>query len=149
MSPARIDAALRQLGEAPYTGPRPTLLPVVLVRGARQTYVLTSDGYHFFGQPESFADAADHFFMPLHLPRAADLTDGAALADPDLLPITGTLAWSDAAHGWIANWDASWHGRTAHWGASGVGFDAAFGLAVSGALGLVSGHPPHGTQSTE
>lgn len=138
--PERIDAALRQLGEAPYTGPRPTLLPIVLVEGARQTFVLTSDGYHFYGQPDSFADAADRYFLKLHLPHAAELSDGDALARADFLPVTGTLIWSDSANGWIGQWNATWHGHSAHWGERGVGFDAAFRDAVSGALALISGH---------
>lgn len=140
--PERVDAALRQLGEAPYTGKRPTLLPIVLVEGARQTFVLTSDGYHFYGQPDAFADAADRYFMKLHLPRAGELADGDALASADLLPVTGTLVWSDVEHGWIARWNADWQGHSAHWGVSGVGFDVAFRDAVAGALALVSGHAP-------
>ncbi len=141
--PARVDAALRSLGVAPLNAPRPALLPVVLVQDAtRQVFVLTTDGYHLAGQPEAFADAADRYAMKLRLPKAAELADGAALSGPDLLPVTGTLAWSDAAHGWVAHWDASWRGRAADWGVSGVGFDEAFRVAVRGALGLVAGHPP-------
>ncbi len=145
--PARLDAALRTLGDAPYTGPRPTLLPIVLVRDARQQlFVLTKDGFHLLGQTEAFAAAADRYAMALRLPQAAELTDGAALSGPNLLPVTGTLLWSDAAHGWAAAWQASWDGRAADWSISGVSFDEAFRSAVRGTLGLVAGHPPHAGQ---
>ncbi len=141
--PARLAAALRALGDAPYAGPRPTLLPVVLVRDARgQRFVLTADGFHLLGQPEAFAEAANRYAMAVRLPQAAELVDGAALSGPDLLPVTGSLLWSDAAHGWIAAWQANWRGRGASWGVSGVSFDEAFRDAVRGALGLVAGHPP-------
>lgn len=139
--PARIDAALRRLGDAPYTGPRPTLLPIVLVRDARgRAFVLTGDGEHLIGQPQAFAEAGDRYAMPLHLPSAAELTDGSATAGPDVLPVVGSLAWSDAAHGWVARWQARWHGREAQWGVAGVGFDEAFRVAVRGALALVAGY---------
>ena len=144
---ARLDAALRALGDAPYTGPRPTLLPVVLVRDARQRdFVLTPDGFHLLGQPEAFAAAADRYAMAVRLPKAAELTNGAVLSGPGLLPVSGTLLWSDAAHGWIATWQARWHGRGAHWENTGVSFDEAFRSAVRGALGLAAGHPP-GTEA--
>lgn len=136
----RIDAQLRSLGDAPYTGPRPTLAPVVVVQTARATYVLTSDGPHAAGQRQAMAEAGDRLGLPLHLPTTAELADGKALAGT--LPLTGTLAWSDAAHGWVGDWSMPYHEAPHAWHTAGGSYDAAFRAAVQGALGVVAGHAP-------
>ena len=135
----RIDAALRQLGDVPFTGPRPAVVPIVVVTNARASYVLTSDGPHP-DQRDAMADAADRLATPLHLPATAELANGVALAGS--LPLTGTLAWSDAAHGWIGDWSVRHDGAVHVWHTAGGSYDAAFRSAMQGALGVVAGHAP-------
>ena len=136
----RIDAAIRGLGDAPYRGPRPTVTPIVFVSNARAAYVLTSDGPHASGQREAIADAGDRLAMPVHLPTTAELVDGTALAAT--VPLVGTLAWSDAAHGWVGDWSMSYGGTSHEWHSAAGSYDAAFRAAAQGALGVVAGHAP-------
>src|ERR671933_505638 len=63
--PARIDAALRSLGRAPWTAARPRLVVFLRVRTGTGPYVLASDGARGRDQRESLADAAYRFGVPL------------------------------------------------------------------------------------
>ena len=137
---ARIDAELRRLGDSPYDGARPTVTPVVFVSNAHSAYVLTSNGPHAAGQGDAMADAGDRLGMPVHLPTTAELVDGTALAET--LPLTGTLAWSDASHGWVGDWSMSYDSVPHVWHTAAGSYDAAFRAAVQGALGVVAGHAP-------
>ena len=136
----KVDARLRALGDAPYAGPRPAVVPIVFVAGATASYVLTADGPHAPGQREAMADAGDRLGMPVHLPSTTELVEGRALAGS--LALTATLAWSDAAHGWVGDWSLPYRGEPHAWRSSGGSYDAAFQAAVGGALGILSGHAP-------
>lgn len=136
----RIDATLRTLGDAPFAGRRPTVTPVVVVTNTRSAYVLTSGGPHAPGQREALADAADRLGMPVHLPATGQLADGATLAGTG--PLTGTPAWSDAAHGWVGDWSMPYHGTPHVWRSEGGSYDLAFRAAMQVALGVVAGHAP-------
>ncbi len=138
--PARLDAALRELGRAPHEGPRPTVVPLVTVRGPVLLFVLAADGARGADHRAAFAAASDRVGMPLRIPSAAEAAQGLAEGS-DVMPLHGELGWSDAEHGWIADWDAAWQGESRRWQARGVSFDEAYRVGLRGALGLVSGHP--------
>lgn len=137
--PAKIDAALAGLGEAPWHDQRPALVPVVFVTGRSSAYLLTTDAAAGAAaaadQRAALADAGERYFMPLAVPALADLARPVAG-----LPLPGTLTWSDAARGWVAAWHLAWQGRSYAWGVQGVSFDEAFRDGVRGAMGIVSGH---------
>ena len=138
--PSRLNAALRELGRATYEGPRPTVVPLVTVRGPVLLFVLAADGARGADHRAAFAAASDRVGMPLRIPSAAEAAQGMAEA-ADVMPLHGELGWSDAEHGWIADWDSSWHGEARRWEARGVSFDEAYRVGLRGALGLVAGHP--------
>lgn len=137
---ARIDAQLRALGDVPYDGQRPTVAPVVFVSHGSEAYLLTADGPHAPGQREAMVEAGDRLGMPVHLPTTTEMVGGRALAG--LLPLTGTLAWSDTAHGWIGDWSVTYRGAPHSWRSTSDSYDEAFQAAIGGALGIVAGHAP-------
>ena len=54
--------------------------------------------------------------------------------------LTGTLEWSDAARGWIAEWRLAFAGQNYAWRVRGVSFDDAFRNALRGAAQVRSGN---------
>ena len=54
--------------------------------------------------------------------------------------LAGTLTWSDAARGWIADWRLIAAGSVFRWRISGVSFDDAFRNAIRGAAQILSGN---------
>jgi hypothetical protein len=137
-SPPKIDAALARLGEQPWRGER-RLLVRITVRDRSGTYPMTADGDDDERQREALLAAAERYGMrvvllPAHRAKLAH----AGVANT--VPLTGTLAWSDTAFGWVGAWHLTWRGRDHAWGISGVSFDAAFRDAMQGALAVLSGH---------
>lgn len=151
--PARIDAALTELGDPPWRGPRPVIVPVLIVRGMGvphiATYLLSAEARGEAPvQRQSFANSAAKYGMTVPIPTDAQLaawgiaTSGfpAPPAQPDAAVVAGTLEFRPAALGWVGMWRLSWQGRSYEWGDSGVGFDEAFDDLVRGAMRIVSGH---------
>lgn len=149
--PARIDAALAQLGEHPWRGARPVVVPVLLVHGPRPpAYLLDAASPRGADQRSAFATAAEEFGMVVRFPTAADLVAWNVSAgqlpatpagrSPDEMVVVGTLDWHESLPGWVGRWRTSWHGTKYAWGVRGVNYDAAFRDIVAGALRLASGH---------
>jgi hypothetical protein len=157
--PARIDAALRSLGHEPWGAPRPRVVVLVAVRLGTTAYLLASDGERGRDQREAFADAAERFGIPIALPDQAALVKAGlsyeSLPVVDLpsldaiartiggdLALGGSVVWSEAALGWIADWRLGAQGKSYRWQIRGVGFDDAFRNAMASAAQILSGHGP-------
>lgn len=150
--PPRIDAALTELGEQPWRGERPVVVPVLLVRGRKPPpYVLSAEVPVGEEQRGSFALAASEFGIALRVPTDAELAGWGVAADrfpfPEAPPpkqasgeaiVVGTLEWSEATPGWIGSWRTRWRGDHA-WGVSGVNYDTAFRDIVRGVVLLATG----------
>jgi hypothetical protein len=130
--PARIDAALRALGRAPWSDPRPTLLLRVHVSDAPGTFDLTDAAPRGAGMRAAIRDSAEKYGMPVALPGAGPPADA--------VPLPGTLTLRQAALGWVVSWHLDWQGRGYDWGVSGVDFDEAFRDGIRGAMQVLSGH---------
>ena len=129
-----IDAALRTLGREPWTTPRPPLVVVVHVVGARDTFDVTTIEPRAAGMRAAIRDAGEKYGM-----------DWAIMSDPQarppgFVPLVGALVLSEAALGWVADWHLDWQGSGYDWGVRGVNFDAAFRDGVRGAMQVLSGH---------
>jgi uncharacterized protein len=155
--PARVDAALRSLGREPWGTPRPRVVVLVAVRLGPTAYLLASDGAHGRDQREALADAAERFGIPIALPDRAALAkvrlsyeslptidprrlDAAARTMGGDLALGGSMRWSEAALGWIADWRLGAQGKSYRWQIRGVSFDDAFRNAMAGAAQILSGH---------
>ncbi len=151
--PSRIDTTLTELGDPPWRGPRPVIVPVLVVRGMgvphTATYLLSAEAQgEAQMQRQSFANSAATYGMAVRIPTDAELaawgikTAGfpAPPAQKDAAVVAGTLEFRPAALGWVGSWRLRWHDQTYRWGDSGVGFDEAFDDLVRGAMRIVSGH---------
>ena len=156
-NPAKIDAALRSLGRAPWTAARPRLVVLLGVRIGTAQYVLASDGDRGRDQRDALAMEANRFGMPVALPSEAALDESGltaatlSKADPSRLDavaetvggdlaLVGSLTWSDEALGWTSDWSLMANGRNHRWRHLGGSFDQAFRKAMGGAAQVLSGN---------
>ncbi len=130
--PARVASALAGLGEAPWTAPRPAIVPEVTVDAANEEFALTADTARAANMRAALDDAADRYAMTLEWPGMA--------ASANAVRVTGRLVWSDGEHGWVAEWRSAAGGAERRWGVRGVSFDEAFRVLVRGAMGIAAGH---------
>ena len=149
--PAKIDAALAALGDAPWRVARPVIVPILLVRGPKPPpYLLSAEAPAGREQRGSLVEAAHEFGMTVRLPSDAELAAWGVAADhfppqeivraaPGEALVLGTLTWSETLPGWIGKWRANWRGGARDWGISGVNYDAAFRDIVAGVVRLASG----------
>src|ERR1700693_5170135 len=150
--PGKIDSTLAELGEKPWRGERPVVLPVLLVRGRKPPYVLSAEIPAGEEQRGAFVNAAGEFGMSVRLPSEAELAAWGVGADHFPFPkapppgeapgeaiVVGSLEWSETIPGWIGTWRTRWHDVDHAWGISGVNYDAAFRDIVRGIVLLASG----------
>jgi hypothetical protein len=148
--PAKIEALLAQLGDKPWRGERPVVVPMLLVHGPKPpAYLLSAEIPAGEAQRGSFAAAAGQFGIDVRIPNDAELAASGASVDhlPSALPpprggeaiVTGTLDWSEELPGWIGKWQMRWQGVDNAWGISGVNYDAAFRNIVRGVVLVASG----------
>jgi hypothetical protein len=154
---AKIDAALRSLGRAPWTAPRPKIVLFLRVTDSARDFTLAADGEFGIDMLEALDNASSlvglsarpaykwqilaSSLYPVPLadagPVVLDAVTKAAGADQALF---GSLIWSDKALGWVAKWRLDFEGRTYRWEIRGVSFDAAFRNALRGAAQVLSGN---------
>lgn len=149
--PARIDKALANLGERPWRGKRPVVVPVLTVRGfTGASYLLSAESPAGAEQRAAFADVASDFYMKVRFPTAADFAAwGIRTGQFPSLPTTqatedarvaGTLEFQKALPGWVGAWRMRWRGVDYAWDIKGVNYDEAFRDIVRGVLRVASGH---------
>jgi hypothetical protein len=150
----RINAALAELGEKPWLGERPTIVPVILIRGHdrpfNRQYWLTDDAAGAEDQKISLTEHAQKFGLTTRVPSAADLTtwkirttNGFVSHLQSLsgrLVATGTLDFRLSTLGWVGVWHATWLGTDYQWGISGASYDKAFDSLFAGLARIASGH---------
>jgi len=155
--PDKVNAALQNLGRTLWSPSRPRLAVFLAVRNGPSTYVLTDDGKRGPGQRESFLAASWKLGVPVDLPKQAELAaaglgfdtlaamdlaslDAAAKTSGADQALAGSMEFSDAAHGWIAEWRLAAQGREHRWGVRGVNFDEVFRVGLRGAAQILSGN---------
>src|SRR5262249_20503185 len=149
--PARIDKALVDLGERPWRGRRPVVVPVLTVRGfTGASYLLTAENPAGAEQRSAFADVASDFHMKVRFPSTAEFGAwGFSLGRfPSIPPqtatddalVAGTLEFQKALPGWVGSWRTRWRGLHYAWGIRDVNYDEGFRDIVQGVLRVASGH---------
>lgn len=153
----QIDAALAWMGSKPWLDARPRLAVFLGTTNATSAFVLSADGEQGFYMRDSFMAASDKIAIPISLPSQAligsagltpESTGDTDLATLDRLAreagadqaLAGTLVWSDAERGWIAEWRLAMGGKLHRWRVAGVSFDDAFRNALRGAAQVLSGN---------
>jgi hypothetical protein len=153
--PAKIDNALAALGDKPWRGERPVVVPVLLVHGPKPpAYLLSAEIQAGEEQRGSFVTWADSLGMSVRFPTEAELAGWDVSVDrfpteppqsrageaPGDIVVAGTLDWSETLPGWVGKWRTRWHGASHSWGISGVNYDAAFRNIVRGVVLVASGN---------
>jgi len=153
--PPKIDEMLVKLGEKPWHGDRPVIVPALLVRGPHPPpYVLSALIKAGAEQRGSFAEAASEYGLTARIPSETEIAAWGAKADnfpfpaaappddpePSEVIVVGTLDWNEALPGWVGAWRARWHGADHRWGISGVNYDAAFRDIAAGVVRIASGN---------
>lgn len=148
--PAMIDRLLEQLGDRPWRGDRPVIVPVLAVRGVTAAYVLSSENAAGVDQRNSLEEVASELGLRVRFPTDAELTDWGVTSrgfpspntDPptDWALVTGTLEFEPAVPGWTGSWKMRYQDRDITWGVRGVNFDKAFQNLAAGVAQIASGH---------
>jgi hypothetical protein len=147
---SRIDEALRRLGQRPWRGRRPVIVPIIAVHVGKSSYLLSAETSDGEAQRQAFADMARDFDLPVRFPAEQQLAAWrVSLTHPMPLHMTpsaddalvaGTLHFDESRPGWVGRWQ--WrHGDVEYtWGIKGVSFDEAFRDILRGVLRVSSGH---------
>jgi uncharacterized protein len=148
--PERIDGVLADLGERPWLGTRPTIVPMLRIRLNSSLYLLSADEPKGSEQRPAFATAAADYGLSVRIPSQAEFAsasvalDGAMPAPPaspgDEAIVIGTLEFQESLPGWVGSWHLRWHGTDYAWGIEGVNYDNAFRDLARGVLRIASGH---------
>jgi hypothetical protein len=149
--PARIDKALADLGERPWRGVRPVVVPLLTLRGfTGASYLLSAESPAGAEQRAAFADVAGDFYMKVRFPTKADFAAWGigtghfpslpTTTAPDDALVAGTLEFQRMLPGWVGSWRLRWRGVDYTWGIKGVNYDQAFRDIVRGVLRVASGH---------
>lgn len=141
LDPTKIDALIVELGDTPWRGARPVVVPVLLVTGPKPpAYLVTAENPRGADQRGAFLNAASKFGIEVRIPGEAEIAGlRAAGEEPGEAIVTGTLEWSETRPGWIGKWHTRWHGLAHDWGIEGVNYDAAFRDILRGVVELASG----------
>jgi hypothetical protein len=147
--PAKIDAALADLGAPPWRGPRPLLVPIIIVRRDISPFLLSATTPRGEEMRQAIARVAADCGLGVHFPTEDDLAArGVSLIgfpaplgapEPGQLQIPGSLSFDVHAQGWVGIWHVRLNGAEHEWRIAGVGFDQAFADMVRGAVMLAHG----------
>jgi hypothetical protein len=140
-APAKIDAALTQLGVAPWLDERPKLLVRVMITDRKGGHFpLTASGDNDERFRQALLAASLRYGMHIVLPPPASFDEAASAAR--VLDVSGTLRWSDSDPGWTGSWHLAGEpgADVRAWTIKGVSFDDAFRNLVWGAMAIASGH---------
>jgi hypothetical protein len=149
--PPKIDSLLKDLGETPWTVKRPTLVPVVAVKGEDPPYRLdrllssdiSTDDPVIADQRQSLEVLADKYGVYLRIPTITDISawgrDGSkATLAPNTALVWGTLRFRLSDGGWSSQWHLRWKGTDHVWGLKGASFDKAYETLVTGAVRILA-----------
>jgi hypothetical protein len=143
---AKIDAALAALHRKVWAD-RPNLVVYLTVhRDPKPAFVPDATSPRDDAMRASLGNASLLYSVPAAFPsvdaaakfNSADATTATASAGE--LALTGTLEWSDADLGWVADWTVVKDGKPVHWQKRGISFDDAFREGLSGAALVLSGN---------
>jgi uncharacterized protein len=148
---AQVDHVLASLGEHPWLGARPVVVPVVAFHGFGKSYVLSAESpADEEVQRRAFADAARDYGLTVRFPTDRELAAWDVVAGRFPMPraapapgtalVAGTLEFQEALPGWAGSWKMRWRGAGYTWGIRGVNFDEAFRDVIRGVARVASGH---------
>ena len=151
----KIADFLRTLGRTLWTGPRPTVIPVIALKDLRgRSFILATDSVRGIDQREALVPVARTYALGYRLPDMALLTKEnltyARLSQATITPqldrttgeavLVGVLNASENPPGWKVKWRLTWQGMVIRWAATTPSFDAAFKVGFAGAEQVFAGN---------
>lgn len=147
--PHAVDDAIERLGLRLWHGPRPVIVPVVLVQTKDpEPFLLSEEAPQGVAMRAALVRVASGYGVGVHFPTAGELAewgvDTVGAPNPlgaptDLrLRVAGTLSFNVKEAGWTGSWSSELDGAEHHWEIHGVGFDQAFENMASGAIELAA-----------
>jgi hypothetical protein len=126
------------------------VVPALVVRGSKSTYLLSAEIPAGAEQRGSFATVAEELGMRVRIPTEAELARWGVTLDgfpaprgtpaPHEARIAGTVEFRAEIPGWVGSWRMRWKGADYAWSIRGVNYDEAFRDIVRGVLRVASGH---------
>ncbi len=151
--PAKIEAALKDLGLSSWPADRPVVAVVVVARREADSWIVARGikGVTRGAQVDALDIAGRRFGIPIVLPRVdglealglspqRPLPDGLAKALGADAVLAGDMSWDEGSLGWTTRWQLSGTGGTRTWSVEGVSFDDAFRAGIGGSARVLSGH---------
>jgi uncharacterized protein len=148
--PARIDKALMDLGDGPWRGERPVIVPVLTVHGFAASYLLSAESPAGAEQRAAFASVARDYGLAVRFPTDAEFAAWGVTLDqvpsvpaassPGDARVAGALAFDRSLPGWVGSWQMRSRGVDYEWRIADVNYDEAFRDIVRGVLRVASGH---------
>jgi hypothetical protein len=138
--PAKIDAALAELGLKPWGSDRPILVAFVSIEYPGNKFPLLQDSPLGLGQRQALEAAAARRGIPVILadsPGKAPYAE--ALRPPDTHPLSGKLRWQADRAVWISEWKLNTAKKMRSWTATTTSFDEAFRNGVGEAAATLAG----------
>ncbi len=147
--PAEVDAAVGALGLTVWRGPRPILVPVILVRTRDpDAYLLSVAAPRGGDLRASLVRIAGNYGVGIHFPTDTEMGEWAVDTigppnplgppAPQQMRITGTLSFNIVEGGWTGSWWTRVQGVEHHWEIHRAGYDQAFDSMVGGAVELAA-----------
>jgi hypothetical protein len=151
--PAKVEAALRELGVPVWRGARPVLVPVILVRSREpNAFLLTADAPRGAEMRGALVRVAASYGLGVRFPAEAEMAamgvDTIGFPAPLVPPaagevrVEGMLNFDLHALGWVGTWRTGAAAAVRDWHISGVGYDQAFADLVRGVV--AAARPPGG-----
>jgi uncharacterized protein len=148
---SKIDSLLYGLGEKPWTVKRPTLIPVIAVKGEDPPYRLehplssdlSTDDPIIADHRQSLQYFTDKYGINLTIPSAADIAawgpgGSRAILGANSVLVSGTLNYRPSDGGWTGQWHLRWKGSDYNWGLKGSSFDKAYENLITGSVRILS-----------
>jgi hypothetical protein len=154
--PAKIDAALAELGLKPWGSDRPILSANITIEYPNNSYSLTAHGPNGLGQREALLAAGDRRGVPIGLPAPSVISNTnlppsmPTLKKAEQFTLSGTLRWQPDRSLWHTSWtlmqtliDTSqtppFTTKSRSWTTETTSFDEAFRNGVGEAAATLAG----------
>jgi len=130
--PAKIDAALAELGLKPWGSNRPPLLALVTIEYPASKYILTNEGDQGLGQKQALVAAAERRGMAVSLSATVPTTASQPI-------LYGILRWQPEGAFWRTEWKLVGTAKERSWSMETSSFDEAFRNGVGEAAATLAG----------
>ncbi|MGE0152710.1 MAG: DUF2066 domain-containing protein [Reyranellaceae bacterium] len=137
--PAKIDAALAELGLKSWTSDRPILLAWITIEYPGRKFILRKDGQDGLGQKQALEAAAIRRGMKILVGEDFTIYPPLSTKPDETYILKGTLRWQPDKVSWHTNWQLTNLQKERSWSVDSPSFDEAFRNGVGEAAATLAG----------